>query len=66
MAVTACDVIASPRLDKAELIAFEKAAAALTGVKAPFAIVSVDSAQAGLVFVDGSARRSEGARSTSC
>lgn len=51
--VTAYDVNARPRLDKAELIAFEKADAALTGSKAPIAIVSVDSAQAGLVFFDG-------------
>src|SRR5687768_8197407 len=51
--VTAYDVIARPRLDKAELIAFEKADAALTGSKAPIAIVSVDAGQAGLVFFDG-------------
>ena len=51
--VTAYDVIERPRLDKAELIAFEKADAALTGSKAPIAIVSVDSGQAGLVFFDG-------------
>jgi regulator of protease activity HflC (stomatin/prohibitin superfamily) len=51
--VTAYDVLAQPRLEKAELIAFEKADAALTGSKAPIAIVSVDSAQAGLVFFDG-------------
>ncbi len=51
--VTAYDVIARPRLDKAELIAFEKADAALAGSKAPIAIVEVGSAQAGLVFFDG-------------
>ena len=51
--VTAYDVIARPRLDKAELIAFEKTDAALGGSKAPIAVVAVDSAQAALVFFDG-------------
>jgi len=51
--VATYDVDARPRLDRAELVAFEKADAALTGALAPIAVVSVDAAQAGLVFFDG-------------
>jgi regulator of protease activity HflC (stomatin/prohibitin superfamily) len=51
--VTTYDVLARPRLEKAELIAFEKADAAVTGSRAPIAIVAVDAGQAGLVFFDG-------------
>jgi regulator of protease activity HflC (stomatin/prohibitin superfamily) len=47
------DIVVRPRLDKAELIAFEKADAALTGSKPPIAIISVGAAEAGLVFFDG-------------
>ena len=47
------DVDAKPRLDKAELVAIEKAQVALAGGLAPLAIVSVGASQAGLVFFDG-------------
>jgi regulator of protease activity HflC (stomatin/prohibitin superfamily) len=46
------DVDAKPRLDKAELIAIEKADPLVAGF-APVAVVSVGSAEAGLVFFDG-------------
>jgi regulator of protease activity HflC (stomatin/prohibitin superfamily) len=51
--VTFYDIDARPRLDKAELVAFEKADVATAGALTPIAIVSVGSAQAGLVFFDG-------------
>lgn len=51
--VAAYDVNARPRLDKAELVAFEKADAALVGSPAPIAVVAVDAGQAALVFFDG-------------
>jgi regulator of protease activity HflC (stomatin/prohibitin superfamily) len=51
--VTGYDVIARPRLEKSELIAFEKADAAIAGSRSPIAIVSVDPAQSTLVFFDG-------------
>jgi hypothetical protein len=47
------DVNARPRLDKAELVAIEKADAALSGSQPPIAVVAVAPAQASLVFFDG-------------
>lgn len=47
------DAAARPRLDKPELVAFEKAAVAGTSVPAPIAVMSVAEAEAGLVFFDG-------------
>ncbi|HEX6741507.1 MAG TPA: slipin family protein, partial [Sphingomicrobium sp.] len=47
------DVLASPRLTKAELVAFEKAEAIAAAGVQPIAIVSVGAAEAGLVFFDG-------------
>lgn len=53
VSVTHFDVIGRPRLDKAELVAIEKADV-VAGVPGPaIAIVSVPAAQAGLVFFDG-------------
>ena len=46
------DVLAEPRLAKAQLVAFEKADT-LTGAGAAIAVVSVAEAQAALVFFDG-------------
>ena len=53
VSVATYDVLARPRLDKAELVAIEKAEAATAGSMAPIAIVAVGAAQAGLVFFDG-------------
>lgn len=53
VAVTAYDVLERPRLDKAELVAFEKAVGTPASTALPIAIVSVDAAEAGLVFFDG-------------
>jgi len=47
------DVLADPRLTKAELVAFEKAEAIASAGVQPIAVVSVGSAEAGLVFFDG-------------
>ena len=47
------DVDARPRLDKRELIAFEKAAVLGPSAPTPIAVVTVGEAQAGLVFFDG-------------
>jgi len=47
------DVDARPRLDKSELIAFEKAAVVGASVPTVIATVAVGEAQAGLVFFDG-------------
>ncbi|QNA84310.1 slipin family protein [Sphingomonas sp. So64.6b] len=47
------DVLAEPRLGKAQLVAFEKADTVTGGTVAAIAIVSVAEAQAGLVFFDG-------------
>jgi regulator of protease activity HflC (stomatin/prohibitin superfamily) len=46
------DVLAEPRLGKAQLVAFEKADT-VTGAGAAIAVVSVAEAQAALVFFDG-------------
>ena len=53
VAVTVYDVNARPRLDKAELVAIEKAVGTPNGAWSPIAIVSVEPAEAGLVFFDG-------------
>jgi regulator of protease activity HflC (stomatin/prohibitin superfamily) len=53
VSVAVYDVDAKPRLERSELVAIEKAQVALPGGLAPLAIVSVPSAQAGLVFFDG-------------
>ncbi|MCW3847798.1 SPFH domain-containing protein [Sphingomonas sp. LB-2] len=47
------DVLDRPRLDKRELVAFEKAATIGSLGAGPIAIVSVGEAEAGLVFFDG-------------
>jgi len=47
------DVAETARLDKRQLVAFEKAAVIGSAVPAPIAIVEVGEAQAGLVFFDG-------------
>jgi regulator of protease activity HflC (stomatin/prohibitin superfamily) len=47
------DVLDRPRLDKRELVAFEKAATVGSVSPAAIAIVSVGEAEAGLVFFDG-------------
>lgn len=47
------DVEARPRLDKRELVAFERAAVVGSGAGLPIATVSVAEAEAGLVFFDG-------------
>ncbi len=47
------DVEARPRLDKRELVAFERAEAIGSGQSLPIATVSVGEAEAGLVFFDG-------------
>ena len=47
------DVNARPRLDKAELVAFEKASVIGAAVPLAIATVSVGEAEAGLVFFDG-------------
>jgi regulator of protease activity HflC (stomatin/prohibitin superfamily) len=47
------DVLDRPRLDKRELVAFEKAAVVGGHVPAAIAVVSVGEAEAGLVFFDG-------------
>ena len=47
------DTEARPRLERRELIAFEKAETAVGGAKPAIAIVQVDAAEAGLVFFDG-------------
>ncbi len=47
------DVTAAARLDKHQLIAFEKASVIGTTTPAPIAIVAVAEAEAGLVFFDG-------------
>lgn len=47
------DVGARPRLEKAELVAFEKAAVIGANVPSTIAVVSVAEAEAGLVFFDG-------------
>ena len=52
VSVSFYDVDAKPRLDKAELIAIEKADPLVSG-HAPVAVVSIGSAEAGLVFFDG-------------
>ena len=47
------DVIARPRLDKTELVAFERAAVFGASLPSPIATVSVGESEAGLVFFDG-------------
>ncbi|MEI9849947.1 MAG: SPFH domain-containing protein [Sphingomonas sp.] len=47
------DVLANPRLDKRELVAFEKAQTVGPAVPATIATVAVGEAEAGLVFFDG-------------
>ncbi|MEO1241667.1 MAG: slipin family protein [Pseudomonadota bacterium] len=51
--VTRINALETPRLSKAELIAFEKAVATGERASAPIAPVSVGEAEAGLVFFDG-------------
>lgn len=47
------DATAAARLDKRQLVAFEKASVIGSAVPAPIAIVAVAEAEAGLVFFDG-------------
>ena len=47
------DVTGTSRLDKRQLVAFEKAAVVGPAAPAPIATVAVSEAEAGLVFVDG-------------
>ena len=52
ISVDRVDTVASPRLTKAELVAFEKAELLGQGVS-PIAVVSVSESHSGLVFFDG-------------
>lgn len=47
------DVAARPRLDRAEIVAFERALPTTSTGTAPIAVVSVSEGEAGLVFFDG-------------
>jgi len=47
------DITATARLDKRQLVAFEKAAVVGPAAPAPIATVAVSEAEAGLVFLDG-------------
>jgi len=53
VAIDRFDVQAKPRLDKAQLVAFEKAAPVTSSPLSPIAVVNVGEAETGLVFFDG-------------